>query len=85
MQQSFQSQQNVHRSIEQLKSKYDNLKTKARKDVAKQKSYRKETGGGPPDNGGGPDPVTESVLEIINIKTVVGLESPFDSDSTDVS
>jgi hypothetical protein len=69
------------RTIEQLKTKYDNLKTKARKDVAEEKNKIKQTGGGPsyPDNR--LNPITEAVLNIINYKTVIGLES-CDSDST---
>lgn len=81
--QSFQSRTTTTRTIEQLKSKYDNLKTKARKDVANNKTVFKKTGGGPPDNppNNGLDPVTESIIDIINIKTVDGLSCAFDSDS----
>ncbi|XP_074032326.1 uncharacterized protein [Leptinotarsa decemlineata] len=67
------------RSISQIKAKFDNLKTKARKDMAKQKSYMTGTGGGPAikiDL----DPVTEATLNIINMKTVVGLNNSLDSD-----
>ncbi|XP_074039983.1 uncharacterized protein [Leptinotarsa decemlineata] len=47
--------------------------------MAKQKSYMTETGGGPAikiDL----DPVTEATLNIINMKTVVGLNNSLDSD-----
>ncbi|KAG5888513.1 hypothetical protein JTB14_018444 [Gonioctena quinquepunctata] len=59
------------RNMDQLKSKYDNLKTKTRKVVAAQRTYIKGTGGGPPVTDKF-DPVIENVLKIINIKTVVG-------------
>ncbi|XP_074029123.1 uncharacterized protein isoform X1 [Leptinotarsa decemlineata] len=76
---SFNSRNIQVRSISQIKAKFDNLKTKARKDVAKQKSYMTGTGGGPAikiDL----DPVTEATLNIINMKTVVGLNNSLDSD-----
>lgn len=68
------------RTIEQLKSKFENLKTKARKTVAGYTKNIKGTGGGPPiylET----DPVIEAVLRIINYKTVVGLQNNFDCDS----
>lgn len=56
-----------YRNIDQLKSKYDNLKTKTRKMVAQEKAYIKGTGGG------GPiykttDPVIDMILKIIDWK-----------------
>ncbi|XP_074038652.1 myb/SANT-like DNA-binding domain-containing protein 3 isoform X2 [Leptinotarsa decemlineata] len=66
---SFNSRNIQVRSISQIKAKFDNLKTKARKDMAKQKSYMTGTGGGPAikiDL----DPVTEATLNIINMKTL---------------
>lgn len=59
-----------------------NLKTKARKDVANKKVSLKKTGGGP-SSGDELDPVTESVLGLINVKTVTGLKSQFDSDANE--
>ncbi|KAG5884256.1 hypothetical protein JTB14_011745 [Gonioctena quinquepunctata] len=67
------------RNMDQLKSKYDNLKTKKRKVVAAQRTYIKGTGGGPPVTDKF-DPVIENVLKIINIKTVVGFDSILDCD-----
>lgn len=66
--------------MEQLKAKYENLKTKARKVAAHDKSYVKGTGGGPPQYPE-EDPVIKAVLRVINEKTVVGFNNPFDSDS----
>ncbi|KAG5867551.1 hypothetical protein JTB14_027894 [Gonioctena quinquepunctata] len=67
------------RNMDQLKSKYDNLKTKTRKVVAAQRTYIKGTDGGPPVTDKF-DPVIENVLKIINIKTVVGFDSILDCD-----
>ncbi|KAG5864206.1 hypothetical protein JTB14_010014 [Gonioctena quinquepunctata] len=67
------------RNMDQLKSKYDNLKTKTRKVVAAQRTYIKGTGGGPSVTDKF-DPVIENVLKIINIKTVVGFDSILDCD-----
>lgn len=68
-----------YRNIDQLKSKFDNLKTKVRKIVAQERLYIRGTGGG------GSlttniDPIIELVLKIINWKTVVGLENTLDSN-----
>ncbi|KAL1492332.1 hypothetical protein ABEB36_010593 [Hypothenemus hampei] len=55
---------NLHpRTLDQIKSKYDNLKTKARKWVADKKIDLKGTGGGPGANVVS-DPVIEAVLNI---------------------
>lgn len=65
--------------MEQIKGKYDNLKTKARKAVAAEKTYIKGTGGGKcmkTEN-----PVIDAVLNILNVKTVVGLQPEFDCDA----
>jgi molecular chaperone GrpE (heat shock protein) len=35
------------RTLEQVKAKFDNLKTKARKEVGEKKKHIKRTGGGP--------------------------------------
>lgn len=66
--------------MDQLKSKYDNLKTKARKVVASQRTYIRGTGGGTPISEKF-DPIIEAILKIINIKTVVGFENSLDCDS----
>nr|CAH7735615.1 unnamed protein product [Callosobruchus chinensis] len=68
------------RTLDQLKMKYENLKAKARKMVALQRSCMTGTGGGPaqiPES----DPVLETIISLINKKTVVGLHSPWDSDN----
>jgi hypothetical protein len=64
--QAFNSSASQFRSVNQLKSKYDNLKTKTRKVVAKNSRYKGKT------CGGGActekfDAVIEAVLRIINI------------------
>ncbi|KAK9680259.1 Myb/SANT-like DNA-binding domain [Popillia japonica] len=70
---------NLHaRTVEQIKTKYDNLKAKARKEVAMLKLSRTGTGGGP--GVGDLDCVVEAVLKIINFKTVVGLQNKYDND-----
>lgn len=71
------------RTVDQLKSKYDNLKTKARKVVAENKTYINGTGGGGP-NADKFDTVIELILKIINIKTVVGFQNPFDCDNVSI-
>lgn len=65
--------------MDQLKSKYDNLKTKARKWAADKKIDFKGTGGGPGTNSHS-DPVLEAVINIINFKTVCGLVPIYDDD-----
>ncbi|KAG5882712.1 hypothetical protein JTB14_020556 [Gonioctena quinquepunctata] len=68
------------RSMEQLKAKYENLKTKARKCAAENRGYYRGTGGGPT-NEPDWDPVVEAVLKVINEKTVIGFHNPNDSDA----
>ncbi|KAK9744904.1 Myb/SANT-like DNA-binding domain [Popillia japonica] len=75
---SFNSRGLACRSIDQLKAKYDNLKSKARKVVANKNKCIEGTGGGPSYDSF--DPIIEAILKIINMKTVVGLQCPFDSD-----
>jgi hypothetical protein len=78
--QAFNAKSARLRTVEQMKSKFDNLKTKARKVVAAEKSYMKGTGGGEYRGNNG-NPIIEAVVNIINFKTVVGLQSDFDSDA----
>ncbi|XP_074035645.1 uncharacterized protein [Leptinotarsa decemlineata] len=80
---SFNSRNLQVRSISQIKSKFDNLKTKAKKEMAKQKSYMRGTGGGPAIKIE-LDHVTEATLNVINMKTVVGLNNSLDSDFINV-
>lgn len=68
-----------YRNVDQLKSKFDNLKTKVRKSVAQERLYIRGTGGGGSLNTN-TDPIIELVLKIINWKTVVGLQNALDSD-----
>jgi hypothetical protein len=77
--QAFNSSASQFRSVDQLKSKYDNLKTKARKVVAENRTYRQKTGGGGASSDKF-DAVIEAVLRIINIKSVVGFENSVDCD-----
>ncbi|XP_074027736.1 uncharacterized protein [Leptinotarsa decemlineata] len=77
---SFNTNTLEFRGVDQLKSKYDNLKTKTRKQVAKEKKYEKGTGVGffiPKMD----DPVMDMILKIVNAKTVVGLTNPNDDDN----
>ncbi|KAJ8930309.1 hypothetical protein NQ314_016858, partial [Rhamnusium bicolor] len=78
---NFNAKSGQGRNINQLRSKFDNLKTQARKVAVNSRMYFKDTGGGPSfdDN---LDPIIEAVLKIINFKTVVGLEPTFDCDSS---
>jgi hypothetical protein len=62
------------RTLAQIKPKFDNLKTKARKTVAANKQSVTRTGGGPSEYTD-IDPVTDAVLKIINIKTVTGFNN----------
>lgn len=77
--QTFNSKTFCNRSLPQIKSKY-NLKSKARKDVAKHKQYIRGTGGGPAGNDKF-DPMIEAISEIVNLKPVVGFPSTFNSDA----
>lgn len=67
------------RSKDSLRKLYDNLKKNARKTVAEEKKDMFKTGGGTPDTGP-VDLTTELVLDIVNPKTIYGLENPYDSD-----
>jgi hypothetical protein len=67
------------RTLAQIKTKFDNLKTKARKTVAANKQSVTRTGGGPSEYTD-IDPVTDAVLQIINMKTVTGFNNPWDCD-----
>lgn len=53
------------RSVEQLKSEFYYLKTRARKCAAENKRYLQGTGGGPSKEPGR-DPVIEAVLRVVN-------------------
>jgi hypothetical protein len=68
------------RTLAQIKRKFDNLKTKAKKTVAANKQSVTRTGGGPSEYTD-IDPVTDAVLEMINMKTVTTMNS-FDDTNT---
>ncbi|VEN43407.1 unnamed protein product [Callosobruchus maculatus] len=68
------------RTVEQLRVKYENLKSKARKVMAQHRLVIPGTGGGP-ENIELLDPVLKAVLEIINKNTVAKSYSPVGSDS----
>ncbi|KYB28778.1 hypothetical protein TcasGA2_TC032476 [Tribolium castaneum] len=74
---AFNSKNKRPRNVEQIKNKYDNMKSKARKIAASNKNYLRGIEGGPSQTLD-LDPVIEAVLRIINSATVVGLEDPFD-------
>jgi hypothetical protein len=78
---NFNAKSNHCRSIEQLKAKFENLKTKARKVAASTKNTLKKTGGGPASPEAEADCVTDAVLNIINQKSVFGLHSVGDCDA----
>ncbi|XP_072390492.1 uncharacterized protein [Diabrotica undecimpunctata] len=69
---------NTFRSKEQLKKYWANLKQLERQAAANIKINRFKTGGGPFQPQNEPD---ETVLEIINFKTVTGLENPYDDEA----
>ncbi|KAF2879569.1 hypothetical protein ILUMI_26594 [Ignelater luminosus] len=69
---------NRHRTLHQIKSKFDNLKTAARKYAYCNKENLNITGGRP--SGNLENVVYDKMLEIINNKTVIGLENPYDDD-----
>ncbi|CAH1111592.1 unnamed protein product [Psylliodes chrysocephalus] len=73
---------NPMRSIAQMKSKYDNLKTAARRFSGNANRNLYGTGGGPPVVVN-PNPVYDEVLSIINKKTVSGLVNEYDDDYLD--
>ncbi|XP_072399128.1 uncharacterized protein [Diabrotica undecimpunctata] len=76
---TFNAKNMVCRTVEQIKNKFDNMKTRTRKVVAKEKAYLRGTGGGP-EIKTLEDPVIEATLKIINEKTVVGFNTILDSD-----
>lgn len=70
---------NRPRTLQQIKSKYDNLKTAARKYASKCRENYIKTGGGNSDYK--ENVIYEKMLDIINKKTVFGLQNPFDDDA----
>ncbi|XP_045473224.1 uncharacterized protein LOC123679785 [Harmonia axyridis] len=70
---SFNSSTYHPRSVDQLKTKFDNLKTKAKKVVAARGTAGVQIS----------DPIVETTLKIMNSKQMVGLHTEFDCDSVD--
>lgn len=69
----------IHRSWENLRSKYDSLKKEVKKKVNKNKAENLKTGGGVPDYIIFDDMETK-LLEILSL-SISGLSNKFDSDS----
>lgn len=78
----YNSQATVRRTLQQLQGKYENLKTEVRKATAAQRLGLYGTGGGPCKDAK-LDGVLLAVLELLNQKTVIGIQSKFDSDADD--
>lgn len=75
----YNAQSFVKRTLQQLQGKYNNIKAAVRKAIAAQRLAYYGTGGGHNDNTK-LDPVPLSVLELLNEKTVNGLQSQFGLD-----
>ncbi|KAK4872602.1 hypothetical protein RN001_014631 [Aquatica leii] len=75
---------NRTRSLLQLKSKYDNLKTGSRKYAANCRAAHRGTGGGPPLINDIKSAIYDIVIEILNKKTVAGLDNSYDDDATEI-
>lgn len=71
---------NTRRSTGQLKSKFDNLKTAARKHASNCNRSLYSTGGGPPESAESKNIIYDEVCEILNKKTVRGLTNIYDDD-----
>lgn len=69
---------NVFRTTESLKKFWDNAKEDLRKRAGEEKRSLYKTGGGPPKYNKKPE--DELMLDIVNIKTIIGLTNPYDSD-----
>ncbi|CAG9840768.1 unnamed protein product [Diabrotica balteata] len=73
---------NFHkRTLDQVRAKYDNIKSTARKEVAKLRCYQGGTGGGLCTSFH-LDTSTDAVLDLMN---VTGLNAEFDSDSIEIN
>ncbi|KAG5866000.1 hypothetical protein JTB14_006254 [Gonioctena quinquepunctata] len=76
----------VHRSKDSLRKSYDNLKRALREDVADEKKELYKTGDGLPESNllckAGH---SQTLLNIINHKTIFGLESVYDGDKSKTS
>ncbi|XP_072377429.1 uncharacterized protein [Diabrotica undecimpunctata] len=81
---NFNSKNFHTRTLDQVRAKYDNIKSKARKEVAKLRCYQAGTGGGPCSSFN-LDTSTDAVLNLMNLKTVMGLTAEFDSDSIEIN
>lgn len=70
---------NIFRSKDQLKKFWANVKQTERANAAEEKKSIFKTGGG---SGLSQNPPDETVLSIINLKTVVGLENEYDDNNS---
>jgi hypothetical protein len=80
IEEEFNSQSTVFRSVESVKRFYNNKKKETRKTAAEEKRSFRTTGGGKAVVKS-TDPVFDLTLEIMNKRTVYGLSNNFDSDS----
>jgi hypothetical protein len=80
IEEEFNSQSTVFRSVESLKRFHNNKKKEIRKTAAEEKRSFRTTGGGKAVVKS-TDPVFDLTLEIMNKRTVYGLSNNFDSDS----
>lgn len=81
IQKEFSSQSsNSYRTTDVLKRFYANTKRETRKKAANLKHVFRQTGGGPAPPVKINDPIFDLTLELINQKSVFGLENQFDSD-----
>lgn len=78
-----QSPSGIKRSRENLKKFYENKKKQTRKLATKAKMESVKTGGGGPDPASTKlftDPTVELTMSILNKKSVLGMENPYDGD-----
>lgn len=76
----FNATNQVFKSVESLKSKYENLKKAAKKNFAMDKLEIYKTGGGSKARPNAND-VDQKVMEIVQEEQIVGLVSLYDDDS----
>lgn len=60
------------------------MKTAARKHSAKVNQNHYATGGGPPDPPDSKNIIYDEVIKILNKKTVVGFNNPYDDDNVNI-
>lgn len=82
IQNEYNAQATVKRTLQQLQGKFENLKSEVRKAAAAHKLQYSGTGGGPHMEVKF-DPVFQAALELLHEKTVIGIQSKFDCDAYD--